>query len=73
MYPVRSPVTQARSMTYSRVPSRAVLTLGDGSVVKLDSAGNQQIQPGIFSRGGELQYDSDAQVVAYNTLTTANR
>lgn len=72
MYSVRSPVTQAPQHDVQPGSSRAVLTLGDGSVVRLDSAGNQQIQPGIFSRGGELQYDSDAQVVAYNTLTTAN-
>lgn len=70
MRPEKSPVTIVQQKDVPPGSSRAILTLGDGSVVTLDSAGNERIQPGISRRGGELQYDRDASVVAYNTLTT---
>lgn len=55
--------------------NKAVLTLGDGSVVRLDSTGNQMIRQGntnIHLQGGQLQYESEGEApnVAYNTLTT---
>lgn len=55
--------------------SKATLTLGDGSVITLDSAGNQVLQQGaaaIHLKGGQLSYDvqgNDA-VISYNTLKT---
>lgn len=70
MRPGKAPVTVVEQHDAQPGTSRAVLTLGDGSVVTLDSVGNEQIQPGISRHGGELQYDGDAQVTAYNTLTT---
>lgn len=71
MHPAKAPVTLTQQDVQPGT-SRAVLTLGDGTVVTLDSAGNERIQPGISRHGGELQYDSNAQVVAYNTLSTPN-
>lgn len=55
--------------------SKATLTLGNGAVVELDSAGNQLIPQGgtsVQQRGGLLVYNSgDADVsVSINTLTT---
>ncbi|MEI3798876.1 MULTISPECIES: FecR family protein [unclassified Chitinophaga] len=54
---------------------RATLTLNDGSVVQLDSAGNRTIQQGgssIRQQGGQLVYaaSSDRDAVTYNTLRT---
>lgn len=49
--------------------SKATLTLADGSVIALDSAGNRLIQPGIHQAGGRLKYDASASV-SYNTLKT---
>jgi ferric-dicitrate binding protein FerR (iron transport regulator) len=55
--------------------NKAVLTLGDGSTVALDSAGNQVIRQGntaIHQQNGLLQYKSSGANagVSYNTLTT---
>lgn len=55
--------------------NKAVLTLGDGSTVTLDSAGNQVIQQGntsIQQRSGLLQYKSSGATtgISYNILTT---
>lgn len=54
--------------------SKATLTLADGSVITLDSAGNQVLQQGgttILQHGGQLQYDSqNASTLSFNTLTT---
>lgn len=55
--------------------NKAVLTLGDGSVVTLDSAGNKVLQQGataIRQQGGILQYDVQGQAasVSFNTLVT---
>lgn len=54
---------------------RATLTLDDGSVVQLDSAGNRTLQQGgssIRQQGGQLVYaaSSDKDAVTYNTLRT---
>lgn len=54
---------------------RATLTLNDGSVVQLDSAGNRTIQQGgssIRQQGGQLVYaaSSGKNAVTYNTLRT---
>lgn len=53
--------------------NKAVLTLADGSVVTLDSAGNQVIQQGstkVEQKNGELQYATggDKTAIGYNTL-----
>ncbi|GEP96112.1 FecR family protein [Chitinophaga cymbidii] len=55
--------------------SKATLTLADGSVVTLDSAGNQVLQQGntaVRQQGGQLSYDAqgDASTISYNTLRT---
>jgi transmembrane sensor len=55
--------------------NKAVLTLGDGSMVTLDSVGNKVMQQGntaIRQQGGVLQYDVQgvAASVSYNTLVT---
>lgn len=55
--------------------NKAVLTLADGSVVTLDSAGNRVIQQGsttIRQQGGQLQYavQDDTAPAGFNTLTT---
>lgn len=52
--------------------SKAILTLGDGSIVTLDSAGNQVILKGITQQGDQLQYDvvENTGTVSYNTLRT---
>ncbi|WP_295127985.1 FecR family protein [uncultured Chitinophaga sp.] len=51
---------------------KAVLTLGDGSTVELDSAGNRVIQNGVSQQQGHLKYEGTAQNIApvFNTLTT---
>ncbi|MGO4293167.1 FecR family protein [Chitinophaga sp. RAB17] len=54
---------------------RATLTLDDGSVVQLDSAGNRTLQQGgasIQQQGGQLVYaaTSDKDAATYNTLRT---
>lgn len=48
---------------------KAILTLGDGSTVKLDSAGNKVIGQGIRQSGGQLEYE-EQHAVSFNTLTT---
>lgn len=55
--------------------NKAVLILGDGSRVALDSTGNKILHQGsiaIHQQGGQLQYDQQggATSVNYNTLTT---
>lgn len=55
--------------------NKAVLTLADGSVITLDSAGNRIMQQGntvVHQQGGQLQYQARAfsGAVSYNTLTT---
>lgn len=55
--------------------NKAVLTLADGSVVTLDSAGTQVIlqgQTAIRQQGGQLQYDvaGSTSAAGYNILTT---
>ncbi|SIO12872.1 FecR family protein [Chitinophaga niabensis] len=49
--------------------SKAILTLGDGSTVTLDSAGNRMIGQGIRQQGDQLQYEV-VEAVSYNTLRT---
>ncbi|MRG48801.1 DUF4974 domain-containing protein [Chitinophaga sp. SYP-B3965] len=54
--------------------NKAILTLGDGSQVTLDSTGRQVLLQGktaISQQGGELVYDAkEAEEPVYNTLTT---
>ncbi|WP_343307059.1 FecR domain-containing protein [Chitinophaga niabensis] len=56
--------------------NKAVLHLADGTVVTLDSAGNQVIQQGgtiINQQNGQLRYnanDPNAATVSFNTLAT---
>jgi transmembrane sensor len=52
--------------------NKAVLTLGDGSTVTLDSAGNQEIKQGIRKQNGQLLYTAQAHdgIVHYNKLST---
>jgi len=49
--------------------NKAILTLGDGSTVTLDSTGNKVIGQGIHQTGGQLEY-GDQAAVSFNTLTT---
>ncbi|SEW00832.1 FecR family protein [Chitinophaga sp. YR573] len=49
--------------------NKAILTLGDGSTVTLDSA-NRLIRQGIRQTGGQLVYDAQSTAISYNTLTT---
>jgi transmembrane sensor len=52
--------------------NKAVLTLGDGSTVTLDSAGNQVIKQGIRKQNGQLLYAAEGNggIVHYNKLST---
>jgi ferric-dicitrate binding protein FerR (iron transport regulator) len=55
--------------------TKATLTLQDGSVIPLDSAGHQKLRQGqstVLQQGGQLQYDVKGKedVVVYNTLST---
>lgn len=51
--------------------SRAVLTLGNGKTVVLDSTGHQQIAANVSQQGGQLLYaDNAAGSPQLNTLTT---
>lgn len=72
----RKPVQEIAAV-YDKAPGtdKAVLTLADGSVVSLDSIGNQHlIQAGtaVQQQGGTLQYRADARTggAGFNTLTT---
>lgn len=54
---------------------KAVLTLGDGSTVVLDSAGRRDVAQGataVHQEGGQLRYEVQgaSTAVLYNTLTT---
>jgi len=77
--PEKQPAVNTGSLAYKNdvAPgsNKAVLTLGDGSTVALDSAGNQVIRQGntaINQRSGLLQYQASgtAATVSYNILTT---
>ncbi|WP_295120027.1 FecR family protein [uncultured Chitinophaga sp.] len=48
--------------------SKALLTLADGSVVELDSAGRRVIGKGVRQQNGQLVYDHSMET-GYNTLT----
>ncbi|CAL1519692.1 FecR domain-containing protein [Chitinophaga sp. MM2321] len=55
--------------------NKATLTLGNGSVVQLDSTGNQVIRQGnvsVYQQKGQLRYEAkgSATATAFNTLTT---
>lgn len=65
------------TITHDAAPgsNKAILTLGDGSEVALDSTGHQVLQQGgaaVHQQGGSLAYKSEdaAAPVTYNTLTT---
>ncbi|PUZ25072.1 iron dicitrate transport regulator FecR [Chitinophaga parva] len=73
-----APVTAGNTTsTHDAAPgsNKAILTLGDGSQVTLDSTGHQVLQQGgtaVHQQGGSLAYKSEnaAAPVTYNTLTT---
>jgi ferric-dicitrate binding protein FerR (iron transport regulator) len=75
-YGNQSPQPKEIATVSDRAPGtdKAILTLADGSVVTLDSAGKQQLSQGntaIRQNGGMLQYKAGAQATAsFNTLTT---
>lgn len=50
--------------------SKAVLTLGNGQTITLDSAGHQQIGASVSQQGGQLLYADNAGAPQQNTLTT---
>lgn len=50
--------------------SKAVLTLGNGQTIALDSAGHQQIGASVSQQGGQLLYADNAGAPQQNTLTT---
>lgn len=50
--------------------SKAVLTLGNGQTITLDSAGHQQIGASVSQQGGQLLYADNAGTPQQNTLTT---
>ncbi|PUZ28862.1 iron dicitrate transport regulator FecR [Chitinophaga parva] len=50
--------------------SRAVLTLGNGQTIALDSTGHQQIGASVSQQGGQLLYAGNAGTPQQNTLTT---
>lgn len=67
----RTPVVQQAELVNDVRPGthKAILTLGDGSTVTLDSAGNKVIGQGIRQSGGQLEYEEQG-AVSFNTLTT---
>lgn len=69
----KSSSTQNITVLANDVPpgsNKAILTLSDGTTVKLDSTGNKVISKGIRQTGAQLQYDAQIADAAYNTLTT---
>lgn len=72
------PVAPAEVVSFTDVApggTKATLTLADGSVVTLDSAGNQVLQQAgttVTQQGGELVYDENGAMadITYNTLQT---
>lgn len=78
LYRWKQPPAELKTVKVQDIPpggNKAMLTLADGSVVTLDSTGNQVIQQGgtaVRQNGGQLTYDggSGSDVVSYNTLTT---
>ncbi|RPE14224.1 DUF4974 domain-containing protein [Chitinophaga lutea] len=69
--------TQATVHTVQPAANKAVLTLGDGSLITLDSAANGQLarqgQTSVLKSGtGQLQYDQQGpeDAVQFNTLAT---
>ncbi|MVT08464.1 FecR family protein [Chitinophaga tropicalis] len=71
--PAKTPPVARQEIPAVIVPgsSKATLTLGDGSVVTLDSTGNQVIQNGIQQKNGQLLYAaSQGEAVHYNKLST---
>lgn len=67
----RKPVIQQAALVNDVRPgtNKAILTLGDGSTVTLDSAGNKVIGQGILQSGGQLEY-GEQTTVNFNILTT---
>ncbi|SIO38435.1 FecR family protein [Chitinophaga niabensis] len=78
LYRFSQPSPEAKTLAVQDVApggNKAMLTLADGSVVTLDSTGNQVIQQGgiaVKQAGGQLIYDggSNEGVISFNTLTT---
>lgn len=71
----RSPAVTMPLADVAPGTTKATLTLQDGSVIPLDSAGRQTLQQGqstVLQQGGQLQYDVKGKenVVVYNTLST---
>lgn len=70
---VKAPVLALKVADVQPGTNKAVLTLADGSVVTLDSAGNQVIQQGgtkVEQKNGELQYATAGNnaSIGYNML-----
>ncbi|WP_346320815.1 FecR domain-containing protein [Chitinophaga sp. YIM B06452] len=73
--PVNTPPPSTHSSIADIAPGskKATLTLADGSVVTLDSAGNQVIQQGsarISQSGGQLRYEGAEGQPVWNKLST---
>ena len=65
-------IASAEPVTHTDIApgiNKATLTLGDGSTVTLDSAGNQMIKQGIRKQNGQLLYTGEGEV-HYNKLST---
>lgn len=69
--PEQQPATAQQAIVGDVAPgsTKATLTLADGSVVELDSAGNQVIREGIQLAAGQLTYDPEGDA-SINTLST---
>ncbi|WP_142684957.1 FecR domain-containing protein [Chitinophaga polysaccharea] len=73
--PAKHPAAQQTIANAIPGSNKAILTLSDGSIITLDSTGNQVIRQGataIHQQGGQLKYDaqSPSAAVQYNTLAT---
>ncbi len=75
--PEKLPPSQTTAQTVQPAGNKAVLTLGDGSHITLDSAANGQLarqgQTSVLKSGaGQLQYDQQGgdATVQFNTLST---
>lgn len=80
-HPQHSPIVQSEAIRFKQdvAPggNKAILTLGDGSEIMLDSAGNGEIShqgnTRITKHGGQLAYNTGAPAatpaITYNTIT----
>lgn len=69
----RSPSSSSITIQHDVQPgsNKAVLTLGDGLEIQLDSLEHRTVRPGIQQSGGQLEYDAQHSAsISYNTLST---